>query len=351
MKQVSNYVVMALLAGAIWGCSAKNQHTNVDKAQVKTNQKPVKVTLAKAELSPGEDNLSYSGTIEPSTSIPLSFLMPGLVKEIYVKEGQAVARGQLLARLSQNSQQSGYQLALAKQKQAEDAYKRLKPVYENGSLPEIKWVEVKTGYERAKAATSLAKTNIDNGDLHAPVSGIIGRKMLEPGMTAVPGTPVLQLVQLNQLFVKIPVPENEISQIKKGQVAQVTIAALQDKKFAGIVNEIGVLANPISRTYDVKITISNAKNEIKPGMMCNVSLSQKQAEKLLVPYQAVSNDIDGKAFVYVIDRKKMQAQKQAVEIGLFRQNKIEVLAGLKNGQQVVVRGKHKLSDHTKISIQ
>ncbi|HAS40490.1 MAG TPA: efflux RND transporter periplasmic adaptor subunit [Microscillaceae bacterium] len=351
MKKASNYFLLALLAGVIWSCSTKNQQTSQAKPRIKTNQQPIKVTVAKATLSPGEDNLTYSGTIEPSTSIPLSFLMPGLVKEIYVKEGQAVAQGQMLARLSQQSQQSGYALALAKQKQAEDAYNRLKPVYQNGSLPEIKWVEVKTGYEQAKAATALAKTNLDNGDLRAPVSGVIGRKMLEPGMTAVPGTPVLQLVKLNQLSVKVPVPENEISQIKKGQTATVKIAALQDKTFEGVVTEIGVMANAISRTYDVKITINNTKNEIKPGMMCNVSLSQKQAEKLLVPYQAVSNDIEGKTFVYVVDRKTMEAQKQAVKIGLFHQNKIEVLAGLKNGQQVVVRGKHKLSDQAKINIQ
>lgn len=351
MKKASNYFMMVLLAGVTWACSTKNQQTSQAKPQVKTNRLPIKVTVAQATLSPGEDNLSYSGTIEPSTSIPLSFLMPGMVKEIYVKEGQAVAQGQMLAKLSQQSQQSGYALALAKQKQAEDAYNRLKPVYENGSLPEIKWVEVKTGYAQAKAATALAKTNLDNGDLRAPVSGVIGRKMLEPGMTAVPGTPVLQLVQLNQLSVKVPVPENEISQIRKGQTATVKIAALQNQSFEGTVTDIGVMANAISRTYDVKMTINNAKNEIKPGMMCNVSLSQKQAEKLLVPYQAVSNDVEGKAFVYVVDRKTMEAQKQTVKIGLFRQNKIEVLAGLKSGQQVVVGGKHKLSDQAKISIQ
>lgn len=351
MKNANPYFIALLLAVAMSGCSVKKQHTNVAQAQIKSTDLPVKVNVAKTVLSKSENNLSYSGTIEPSNSVPLSFLTPGLVQQIYVKEGQAVAKGQLLAKLSQKTQQSAYELTLAKQKQAEDAYKRLEPVYKNGSLPEIKWVEVKTGYAQAKAATAMAKANLNNGDLHAPTSGIIGRKMLEPGMTALPGTPVMQLVKLNQLSVKIPVPENEISQIKKGQQAQVKISALQGKEFNGVVTEIGVMANAISRTYDVKITISNHHNEVKPGMMCNVLLSQKQASKLLVPYQAVSNDIEGKAYVYVVNRQKMEAQKQAVKIGLFYQNKIEVLAGLENGQQVIVGGKHKLSDHTKISIQ
>ncbi|WP_299465720.1 efflux RND transporter periplasmic adaptor subunit [uncultured Microscilla sp.] len=351
MKSINTYVIALMTASLLGACSAKKQHTNLAKAQVKTQQLPIKVTVAKATLSKTEGNLSYSGTIEPSTSIPLSFLMPGLVKGIYVKEGQRVNKGQLLARLSQDSQQSGYELALAKQKHAEHAYHNLKPMYKSGSLPEMKWVEVKTGYEQANAAVALAKTNLNNGDLHAPVGGVIGRKMLEPGMTALPGTPVIQLVQLHQLAVKVSVPEGEISQIKTGQQAQIKISALQDKVFAGTVTEIGVMANAISRTYDVKIAIANVQNEIKPGMMCNVSLEQRQAAKLLVPYQAVSNDIEGETYVYVVNRQTMEAKKQAVKVGLFRQNQIEVLAGLQTGQQVVVRGKHKLTDHAKISIQ
>lgn len=349
MKNTNIYLVVLVAASMLGACSTKKQQNiNLAQAQVKAKQLPIKVTVAKAALSKTEGKLSYSGTIEPSTSIPLSFLMPGLVKEIYVKEGQGVGKGQLLARLSQESQQSGYELALAKQKHAEHAYKRLKPMYQSGSLPEMKWVEVKTGYEQANAAVALAKTNLNNGDLHAPVSGVIGRKMLENGMTALPGTPVIQLVQINQLSVKVSVPEGEISQIKTGQQAQIKISALQDKMFAGTVTEIGVMANTISRTYDVKIAINNTQNEIKPGMMCSVSLAQRHAAKLLVPYQAVSNDIAGEAYVYVVDRQKMEAQKQTVKVGLFRQNQIEVLGGLKTGQQVVVRGKHKLTDHAKI---
>lgn len=351
MIHTSNYLIITLLVGSILGCTAKKQPINQSQAQTKSINQPLKVTIAKAELSPVEGNLSYSGTIEPAHSTPLSFLMPGLVKEVYVKEGHSVVKGQLLARLSQETQQSGYELALAKQKQAEDAYKRLQPVYKNGSLPEIKWVEIKTGMAQAKAATQMAKTNLNNGNLYAPTNGVIGRKMLETGMTVLPGSPVMQLVKLNKLLVKIPVPENEIGQIKKGQSAVIKIPALQNQQFTGMVTEIGVMANTISRTYDVKIAINNSQNKIKPGMMCNASLLQQRGARLLVPYQAVSNDMEGRTYVYIVNREKMEAQKQAIKTGLFRQNKIEVLSGLQTGQQIIVKGKHKLSNHSKISIQ
>src|SRR5690606_30293197 len=99
-------------------------------------------------------------------------------------------------------------------------------------------------------------------------------KNVQAGMNVVPTMTVLELLSIQTVYVKIPVSENEISQFKKGETAQITINAL-DKTIVGTIKEIGVSADILSRTYPVKIEVQNTTGDIKPGMICSVQTTSQ----------------------------------------------------------------------------
>jgi RND family efflux transporter MFP subunit len=296
-------------------------------------------------------NLEFSGTIEPSQTIPLSFRTPGTVEKVLVEEGDFVKKGQLLATIDETDARNLYEMSASKYEQAADAYERLKSVYDKGSLAEIKWVEMETNLQQAKSSLELSKNNLGKCKLFSPANGIIGIRNIEPGMSAIniTGTP-LEIVDIKTVNIKIPIPENEISKIKKGLVANITVSALGNKKYEGIITNVSQVADKFSRTYDAKILVTNTDYELKPGMVCDVKLNIQLDEfSVLVPYQSVSEDSDGNTFVYLIDATNKRAKKQIVKTGNFVGSDIEIISGLTEGQEVVCKGNNKLMDNSLIT--
>lgn len=314
------------------------------------NAPKVKVEAVKAITTDG--GFKYSGTIEASQTIPLSFQASGTVLQVYVNAGDPVRKGQVLATVDKSDAQNMYELSNAKYEQAKDAYNRLKEVHEKGSLSEIKWVEMESNLQQAQASVALAKNNLKKCTLYAPESGIIGSRNIEPGMSSIGSTlSPLEIIKIETVYVKIAVPENEIGKITKGLKASFTVSALDNQTFEGTVTNVGVVADQVSRTYEVKISVNNKDLLLKPGMVCDVKLSLSGKKQIVaVPYKAVDKDNNKQNFVYVIDSAQKTAKKRIITIGNYQNDYIEVLSGLALGEQVVCEGKQKLSDNCKISL-
>ena len=335
--------LLALTVLLVVGCT--------QKSKVETSQDPqVVITTVTKVLSSGD--LHYSGSIEALQTIPLTFQTAGTVLRVLVNAGDAVHKGQLLATVDKADAQSMFELSNSKYIQAKDAYKRLKEVHDNGSLSEIKWVEMESNLQQAASSVAIAKNNLKKSSLYSPDNGIIGKRNIEPGMSSL-GSPIspLELVKIEMVYVKISVPENEIGKIKKGLKASFKVSALDNKIFNGVVTNVGVVADQISRTYEVKITVKNPGLLLKPGMVCDVNLGISAPDEVLeVSYQAVDKDNDNNSFVFVVDTAKKIVRKRIITIGKYQNDNIEVISGLALGEKVVSEGKQKLSDNSKISL-
>jgi RND family efflux transporter MFP subunit len=309
---------------------------------VKTDTVKVAKTISK---------LHYSGTIEPLQTIPLSFENAGTVESVFVQEGEFVKKGQVLATIDKVDDVSLNKATEAKYRQAKDAYDRLKPVYEKGSLPEIKWIEIETSLREAEAQMQLSKSSISKCTMRAPVSGMVGKRNVEPGQSSISLKDPIELVKIETILVKISVAENEICNIKKGQKASFSISALHDKTFTGTVSSVGVVADFISRTYEVKIMAQNPDLEIKPGMVCDVNLNTAEERScIIVSNNAVSKDNEGKSYVYLVNSDNKTVKKKIVKVNSYLNNGIEVTSGITPGQVIVIEGKEKLSDNSLISL-
>lgn len=297
-------------------------------------------------------NLRYSGTIEQVQTIPLTFQTAGTVEKVLVECGDEVKQKQLLAYLDETDARNMYQIALAKFNQAKDAYDRLKKVHDEGSLPEIKWIEMETNLSQAKSSLDISNSNLDKCKLYAPVSGIVGRRNIEPGMSSLTITSVpLELVDIRKLYVKISVPENEITKMEKGMKAVCKVSALTDLEFEGKITNISPVADIISRTYEAKILIENPGKLLRPGMVCDVSLDKSSERNvILIPYQCVSVDNDNHQFVYVLDTLRKKVSTRIIKTGQYQGKDLEVHSGLTPGELIVSEGKEKLSNNCQIAL-
>jgi RND family efflux transporter MFP subunit len=343
MKRIRIKIFLSLLGLAFIasGC-VSNAGNNNDSA--------VKVEVEQVKAADGSQTFAYSGTIEESETIPLSFSSIGTVSKVLVSEGALVKKGQLLATLDNSTYQNTYAMTHATELQAKDAYERLTPMYKNGNLPDVKYVEVETGLQQAKAAAAIAKKSLDDCNLYATTDGYIGKRSIESGMTAMPNLNSITIVKINKVFARVAVAEDEISLIQKGQKVKINIGALGSAAYTGVVEEIGVVAEPIAHTYKIKIGIENTNHTIKPGMICTATIeSPSMSHGVVVPSRAVMVDEAGRNFVYAVSPQN-KAMRKFVTTGSLLNSGIEVLEGLQVNDAIVVTGQHKLVDNASLQI-
>ena len=310
---------------------------------------PPLVEMKKAVKSDSTRELHLAGTLSAERSVLLSFATVGTVKEVKVKEGDRVEKGQILAVLDPRSYKDSLGIAAAKEKQAEDAYRRLLPLYQNKTAPAVKMVEIETGLEQAKLAVSMAKTSLKDTVLRASVSGIVAERSVEPGSSAAPGVPAFTLMQTQNVTAIAPVPEVHIAEIGVGESATITITAL-DKQFDGTVAKIAPIANPLTRTYDVEISLPNPDGELRVGMVAGVNLRVETGEAgIVVPPEAVRVDESGRSYVFVVTDDRI-LRKRYVRIDKFIGEGIALVSGVKEGEPVVTSGTPMLADGIAVRI-
>ena len=275
-----NLFVLTLSAVVLSACSN-------DKGKDGAGDRTVKVgTVLVEDVSAGSGN-RYSGTVEEETGTQLSFAVPGTVSRVLVDEGDRVSKGQLIATLDPAQLRNAYALAKTGLDQATDAYNRMKELHSKGSLPEIKWVDAQSALERARSTEQMAAKQLSDCRVYAPFSGVISKKLVERGQNVAAGMPVAKLVSVGRLKVKIAVPEGDIPDVSLGQRAVVSVTALGGNPLEGTVVEKGVDADPLSRSYDVKIGISNGGGHLMPGMVATVDLAGKTGSPLTARQRSV----------------------------------------------------------------
>jgi membrane fusion protein, multidrug efflux system len=311
---------------------------------------PQVVRVAVAHETDSTRELRLSGTIEAERSSSLSFAVPGTVEAVLVQEGETVRRGQALARLNARSSQDALGIAKAKASQAEDAYRRLEPMHRNRTIPEVRWIEVETGVQQARSSLSMAQKNLDDTVLRAPEPGIVARRNVEPGVTAVPGSPAIILVQTHIVLATAPVPETQVSGVKKGQTARIVVAAL-GATLEGTVREVGVVANPLTRTYAAKIAVANPEGALRVGMVAEVFLRQENPSRaVVVPPEAVRVDETGRSCVYVVGEGE-RLRRQEVEVSGFLGEGTALARGVAAGERVVISGSPMLTDGMAVRVE
>jgi RND family efflux transporter MFP subunit len=304
---------------------------------------PPTVKVAQVVRAGSAGDLRISGTLDAERSIPLSFGEIGTVQQVLVQEGDFVPAGKVLARLNPRTYEDEIGVAQATSNRAADALHRIEPMHKNQTIAEIKVVEAQTGVQQAEHTLSIARKNLDDTYLRAPQAGIVARRAIEPGQTAIPGAPAIVLMQIGSVMAVAPVPETQIGKVKRGEKVRVAIPAL-GKSLTGEVHEIAVIADPLTRTFNVKITLANPSGELRVGMIAEIYLhTEGGTETLAVPPEAIRTDETGHPCVFVATPDG-KLQRRRVEVTGFAGEQTAVANGVHEGELVVVSGTAMLAD-------
>jgi RND family efflux transporter MFP subunit len=221
--------------------------------------------------------------------------------------------------------------------------KRIQMLYDNQSLPEIQYIEMLSNLEQAKAAEAIARKNLKDSKLYAPFSGMVGRIRIEMGENVLPNQTVLSLLKIDQVAVKISVPEKEVNHINISQEASIKVSATNNQSFSGEVFEKGIVADPVSHTYPLRIRVANPDGILLPGMVSDVTITDTQSTQILtIPNRCVLRDGAGNTFVWKVINKK--AHKQIIQTGAQKTGGVEVTKGLSLGDEVITDGYQKVSN-------
>lgn len=300
---------------------------------------PVRVELIAIDSANDGLTRTFVGEVEARESIALSFPTGGKVEQVLVHEGDPVHAGQKLVTVNKSTAQHAYNSAKAQLDQAEDAYKRLKKVYEQGSLAEVKWVEMLTALEKARSLEQIAKKQLADCALIAPSSGVIGECNAKAGGSLIPGEPAVTILDVSRVAVTFSVPESEIASICEGQEVSVCVPALNDLQLSGKITERSMNASKVSHSYDVKVDLPNADKKLLPGMVCKVHLQVPDSRGIVVPAKCVQTRPDGQC-VWVVRNGK--AERRNVTASEFVSNGVLITSGLHPGDSVVTAGMEKL---------
>lgn len=339
--KVKRLFQITLLAALVASCGHKEQEKSA---------RPVEVEAMTVGGTSAGAAGEYVGTVTERTATVLSFEVAGNVSSLRVDEGDHVKRGQLLGTVTPNTLQDAHYATTVALKQARDAYNRMKPLHKEGVISDMKWVDVESKLRQAEAAERIAKEQLGHTGLYAPAAGVISARSVEPGMNVIPGQQVFKLVDISSVDIKISVPENEIAGISKGAKAGIVVGAIGNAAYTATVTEKGVSANPLSHTYDVKLTLSNPGGRLMPGMVCKVSLaSGAVSEQVIVPLNTIELDTDNTRFVWTVENGR--AARRVITVGNFAGNGVEVVSGLKPGDRVITVGAQKVSQGMKVEIK
>ena len=289
---------------------------------------------------------TYIGTVRASRSAVISCRHAGTLASLDVVQGQHVDKGDTIGTVSSQSVTSMRDMALATLAQAKDGYDRAKPVYEAGSMAEVKWVEIQTQLSKAEASAKAARKALDDCTMKAPYAGVVGDVFVDEGVELGVAEPVVRLMDISSVEISFPVPESEIGGVRTGMKVSFSVPALGDAVHRATVSVKGVSASALSHSYTCTAIPDGKIDGLMPGMVCKVSAGAA-GSGIVIPASSVKTGMDGR-YVWIVRDGK--AEKRGIETGGFSGDGVIVESGLDSGDLLIVDGAKKVSSGMAVKV-
>lgn len=314
------------------------------------------VTTFKTEERKFDHFLELQGGVKTKQNVLIYPEMAGTLQRVYVKEGQRVSKGQLLASIDDGGM--GSQLAQLRTQAdlAKTTFERQKRLWEQKIGSEIQYLQAKTNYEATENTVKQAESQLGKSTIRAPFSGIIDDVIKDQGtvVSPGPGSEVFRIVNLSDMYIEVDVPETYLGGIAKGNQAIVYFPVLGDTVYTKI-RQTGNFINPNNRAFSVEIPVPNRKGNIKPNLTAKVSLNDYTNEAaIVIPQSIISENAEGQQYVYIAEKgdqeNKATARKQIITTGKTQGSVVEVLTGIESGNELVKEGARSVKDGQNVQI-
>lgn len=310
------------------------------------------VSAIKIEPSNYEHYISIQGNTMTDKNITVRPQSSGLITNVYVKEGQRVGNGQLLFQLDDAILRNSIfeiknQLILAN-----TTFEKQKRLWDQKIGSEMQYLHAKNNKEILENKITTLDSQLKNYKVFAPFNGIIDDLIANKGDLASPQTPLLQIINLNNMYIESDVSENYLTAIKKGNKALVTFQSL-GKEITTKVSQIGNNISAENRSFKVRINVKNRNGAIKPNLLADIKIKDFDAKNaIVIPSNLVQIDGDGKEFVYVLEAKDSTnfAIKKLIKTESSYQDKTLITEGLELNENLITEGSRLISNNQEIEI-
>jgi len=309
-----------------------------------TNKKVPLITTFTAKEEVFTHYLELQGNVETKQNILVYPEMPGILAEVFVKEGQSVKKGEVLARikdggLSQQLSQLETQTELAR-----TTFERQKRLWNQKIGSEMQYLQAKSKYEAQTKAVEQLESQIEKTTILAPFDGVIDDVFKEPGtvIASGQGSEVFRIVNLNNMYISTDVPERYIASVKNDKKVRVEFPVLNESVMSAV-RQVGSFINPNNRSFKIEVPVANKSGNIKPNLTAKLQINDYTNSKaILIPQSIISENANGEQFVYVVKNKKANkeavAQRVVIKTGKTQGDVIEVLANLPAGTEIILEG-------------
>ena len=368
MKQVI-YILFLLTAIVFININCSGSGSNAEETEIKI---PVEIMQVKRGAVTKE--LEYTGDILAEQEVKIFSKIPDRIISFEKDEGDYVAKREVIAKIEattieQAVVQAKAALISAKAQLAnlEAEFQRAKRLHKENAMSKQQFDAIATQYEatqalveQSEAALIQAQSQLNDANITAPISGIIGVRNYEQGDMATGPLPLVTIVQMERVKVEIRVPEQDMGQLKVGLCASISVLSYPDEIFSGTINKISPVLDPLTRMGKIEILVDNSDKRLKPGMYAEVKICVNTLEDVLViPKYAIIENTELKRIngedIAVINSQVFVTQQDVaylrdIDIKYTNGTVAVISAGVTEGENIVVVGQQSLKDSAAIKI-
>jgi RND family efflux transporter MFP subunit len=343
------YIFLSIIAATavmLTSCNGNTKAADVVDEAIAVKVQPV-TTTQYAPL------LKYSGSMASTAEARLSFKIGGIISKIYVKEGDHLVKGQLLATLDLTEINAQVQQASQGVEKVQRDVNRVKNLY-NDTVATLEQVQnANTQLQVAEESLRIARFNQQYAQIRATESGTILKKLMNEGEFAAAGSPVFEFngTAGNDWVIRFGVSDKDWAVLKKGDKAAVDIDAYPNKTFTGIITEIAQGADVASGTYEIEVKVLPGNARFAAGLFSTVRLQPASEQTVtMVPVEALTEATDKTGYVYTVNADGKTVTKNKVTIAFLENNKAAIVSGLDSTREVITEGVGYLTDKSLVKV-
>jgi membrane fusion protein (multidrug efflux system) len=350
-------ILVGLVLGGVYGFKSF-QSAMIKKYMSSMGQMPQTVSTSIATLQKWDTKLQAVGTLRAVRGVDVSSEVSGIVEGIYFNSGDEVQAGALLVKLRADDEMAALQSLQADVDLAEITYQRDLKQLKEKSIPQATVDADAANLEKSKALVAEQKAKIDKKYIRAPFTGRLGLSQIDLGQYISPGTVIVTLQSLDPIYFDFYLPQQELANIKIGQIVTVTNDLYKNKIFIGKIWALNSKVDSTTRNMQVRAALDNPDNILLPGMYGVITIDLGQPKQYItVPQTAITYNPYGNT-VYVVkagkktkdSKENLTVEQKFVTLGPTRGDQVAVLTGLQSGDKVVTAGQIKLQNGSPIVI-
>jgi RND family efflux transporter MFP subunit len=324
--------------------SAELEKLNDRLGALNQNKNIPLITTFKVKVATFTHFIELQGNVQTKQNVLIYPEMPGVLKSVFVKEGQEVTKGQALATIDDGGMSEQLAQLNANAQLAKTTYERQKRLWDQKIGSEIQFLQTQTSYEAQKSAVNQLKNQLEKATINAPFSGIIDNIFKEKGTVVAPGagSEIFRILNLSNMYIETDVPETYIGNITENKAVEVSFPVLGEIVHSKI-RQVGNYINPNNRSFKIEIGVPNLNGKVKPNLTAKLKLNDyTNTNAVLIPQSIISENSKGEQFIYIVKDKKENneavTERLIIETGKTQGDFIEVTKNLLAGAEIVMEG-------------